>query len=353
MGMLSLAGIVSGAGAGAGKSLRQAQTYLNWEMLQEERGKLELQREDRISERNIENEKRHMAQARANLAETQSDEYINKTADAAVRYEQAAQNARSRVRPGAENESVLIAESNKRVRDRTRLLNQETAIADLESKAVVDKWLEEKSEDRTIEKLGDPKHKKIFDLTLAQAAAEKKSVDQAIVDRSEYLNRPENKVISLAYENVAKLGMTRTQKLTLEDLEFNALHRKENYDATQRERLAKITDRDSDRISRMLTSSERTLEGYRKSIAATTNEIEKASLQDLENQELRLHHDIEARARKIFGLPDAPPFKLSDKLNGGTTSTKGAKPKTPNYDPSSIFDSISDEELIVAPPRKG
>ena len=53
MGMLSLAGIVSGAGAGAGKSLRQSQTYLNWEMLQEERGKLELARDERINERNI------------------------------------------------------------------------------------------------------------------------------------------------------------------------------------------------------------------------------------------------------------------------------------------------------------
>ena len=55
MGMLSLAGIVSGAGAGAGKSLRQAQTYLNWEMLQEERGKLELARDERINERHIAN----------------------------------------------------------------------------------------------------------------------------------------------------------------------------------------------------------------------------------------------------------------------------------------------------------
>jgi len=353
MGMLSLAGIVSGAGAGAGKSLRQAQTYLNWEMLQEERGKLELQRDERISERNIANENRHRGQARADLEESQSEPFLARQAKADATLAELTLQNRRRLRPLMAEDTINKTISDMDVADKLRPLTEQSAMNDAKSQAKLKDFFAQDAKDRTIANLKDPKNKEIYDLTLKQAAQEMRSADEAIVDRSEYLNQPENKVISLAYENVAKLGMTRTQKLTLEDLEFNALHRKENYDATQRERLAKITDRDSDRISRMLTSSERSLEGYRKSIAATTNEIEKASLQDLENQELRLHHDIEARARKIFGLPDAPPFKLSDKLNGGTTSTKGAKPKTPNYDPSSIFDSISDEELIVAPPKKG
>ena len=351
MGMLSLAGIVSGAGAGAGKSLRQAQTYLNWEMLQEERGKLELQRDERVNENIIARENRHRGQVRADLEESQSEPFLRKQANADAYQAELTLASRAKLRTSMAQDTIDKTKSDLEVADTLRPFIERGTMNDAKSQAKIKDFLAQDAKDRTIASLKDPKNKEIYDLTLKQAAQEMRSADEAIVERSQYLH--EHEVIGLAYKNVAKLGMTRTQELTLEDLEFNALHRKENYDATQRDRLAKITDRDADRISRMLTSSERALEGYRKSIAATTNEIEKTSLQDLENQELRLHHDIEARARKIFGLPDAPPFKLSDKLNGGTTTLKGAKPKTPNYDPSSFFDSISDEELIVAPPRKG
>lgn len=297
MGMLSLAGIVSGAGAGAGKSLRQAQTYLNWEMLQEERGKLELQRDELVNENIIKKENRHRAQDEADLLKSQSPDVIKKAAAAAGLHEMERLKTLKELQPMYESQALDSARS----------------------KSAVDKWLAQDEKDRKIANLKDPKNKEIYDLTLQQAAEELKSADQAIVDRSQYLN--EHEVIGLAYKNNAKLGMTRTQELQLEDLEFSALHRKDNYDATQRERLAKITDRDEDRISRMLTASERTLEGYRKSIAATTNEAEIKSLKNLENQELRLHHDIEVRARKIFGLPDAPAFKVSDEL------TDTAKPR--------------------------
>ena len=303
MGMLSLAGIVSGAGAGAGKSLRQAQTYLNWEMLQEERGKLELQRDERINERNIANENRHRGQARADRLETQSDEYINAEADAAARFEQAARKARGDLRLGAEDEAIAVGKSKQKVADTLRPGIHAGAMADAENQVKMTEMVKSRSVDQMVNDLKDPRYKILRDGLRDQIIERREYNDgQSLARAAEYEERPELKA---AFDAERNFTMTESQFYALEDLKFKYEHRDEDRVAANQKRLADMTDREQNKIGHLLTASERALQDLTKSISAAVDPAEKTLLQARYGEELQLNKDISAKARKIYGLRPA------------------------------------------------
>ena len=311
MGMLSLAGIVSGAGAGAGKSLRQSQTYLNWEMLQEERGKLELQRDERINERHIMTENRHRAQAEADLEKSQSEPFLERQAKADATLAELKLENRRKLRPLMTAERVAEGKAEQEIYGELRDKQMEVAQQRQDDAWALDQRHAEHLLQVTANNLKNPVNLEIYELTLRQAAVVQGYADRAMVDRSQRLH--EHPEIALAYRNVSNLTQTQAQQLALEDLQFKAEHRSEDYAAVQRKQLMDVKDHESNRISHLLTSSDRALEALSKSIGASVNDVEKTSLNARYSAELQLNKDIAARARQIYGLR---PARVAPELKG-------------------------------------
>ena len=237
MGMLSLAGIVSGAGAGAGKSLRQAQTYLNWEMLQEERGKLELARDERINERHI----AQLQEARtfaASERDREEKEY-NDPARIERRFNTERLVTKHKQQAYRENEPF---------REEQRQEQVSIAFANLKDKEALE-----------LEALKGPEAEVLREAIRSQA---KKTREDAIIDIEgdlEFLTK-HPKIFELK-QAISKMSLTDMEKFAYNKAKFEDTHRGQVYQATIDDKNISHLQLAENSIEKSIISTQKLLQG--------------------------------------------------------------------------------------------
>lgn len=242
MGMLSLAGIVSGAGAGAGKSLRQAQTYLNWEMLQEERGKLELQRDERVNDNIIARE------GRAHTAMLEEEKRLENK-----RY------SPDTIQKEADRQAAIIEATHAQWR-KDQPFVKEQAEANLAA-ALAGVEGQQKIELAKIQGPGADK------LRAAARDISKATQTQALEDiasRAEWLTDPKNKQVLINLQAVAKASYTELDQYSVDKAEWEKTHRDQIY-------ARDISDKNITHLQAAATGIEREIGHIEKTLTGATD----------------------------------------------------------------------------------
>ena len=279
MGMLSLAGIVSGAGAGAGKSLRQAQTYLNWEMLQEERGKLELARDERINERHI----AQLQEARtfaASERDREEKEY-NDPARIERRFNTERLVTKYKQREYRENEPF---------REEQRQEQVSIAFANLKDKEALE-----------LEALKGPEAEVLREAIRSQA---KKTREDAIIDIEgdlEFLTK-HPKIFELK-QAISKMSLTDMEKFAYNKAKFEDTHRGQAYQAT-------IDDKNISHLQLAANSIEKQIGVIEKALTGATDPVQ---IQSLSKRLRYLEKEdglVMGRIMKLTTGTTIPPFDM-------------------------------------------